>query len=138
MSRRGMRWFKLDADIFDDPKVQDLVERHGAEGAGVWLAVMVEMHLSISEGAPFVPSDRLVKRVAFDLQISRRKARNIIGSLVDVSLLNREFWEEGKAANERVAESCEAYARRCEALERARSERWAKPAETPGDGVGDG
>lgn len=123
MAHSGIWWFKLDLDVFRDQKVQDLVERHGAEGAGAWLAAMVEMYQAINDGVTFVPAERLVKSVAFDLQISRRKARKLVGSLADVGLIDREMWDEGKAANERVAERYEAYRRRCEIAEIARSAR---------------
>lgn len=123
MAHSGIWWFQLDLDVFRDQKVQDLVERHGAEGAGAWLAAMVEMHQAINDGVTFVPAERLVKSVAFDLQISRRKARNLVNSLADVGLIDREMWDEGKAGNERVAERYEAYRRKCEIAEIARSAR---------------
>ncbi|MFR3998296.1 MAG: Lin1244/Lin1753 domain-containing protein [Atopobiaceae bacterium] len=123
MAHSGIWWFKLDLDVFRDTKVRDLVEAHGAEGAGAWLAVMVEMHAAINDGVAFVPAERLVESVAFDLHISRRKARNLVNSLADVGLIDREMWDDGKAANERVAERYEAYRRKCEIAEIARSAR---------------
>ena len=115
-----MRWFKLDIDMLRDPKMESLVERYGAEGVGVWVAALAHMYASISDGVPFVEADALTRRVASDVNLGKKRVKNILNFIAELGLFDPEFWAVGKAANERVAEAYESYERKVRAAVVAR------------------
>ena len=112
MSRRGIRWCKLDLDMLRDPKVQLVLDEAGAEGVAVWIAAIIEMYTAINDGQVFIGVDSLTRRVACDLKTCEK-----------AGLFDHEMWAEGRAANERVAEFYDQYLRKCDRAEKARAAR---------------
>lgn len=125
---RGFYWFKLDLDMLQDPKVARVVDEWGAEGIGVWTTAMIVMHSSVNDGEPYVPVERLVRRVAAAANLTKNRAKKVLFSCKNAGLFDQEMWDEGKAMNERVAQRYLDYQRRCEQLAQARARR-----DGPGD-----
>lgn len=122
---RGYYWFKLDLDMLQDPKVARVVDEYGAEGIGVWVAAMIVMHAAVNDGEPNVPVERLVRRVAAQANLTKKRAKKVLFSCKNAGLFDQEMWDEGKAVNERVAQRYLDYQRRCEQLEAARAKKRA-------------
>ncbi len=125
MASCGLRWCKLDLGTLHDPKVQELIDECGAEGAAVWLAAMLNMYSAMNDGYAFVPSETLVRRVSSDLNLSKKRAKNRLEKCAKIGLLDAEMWAEGKAANERVTEFYSVYLRKREIAAKARAARGA-------------
>ncbi len=123
MAGGGFYWFKLDLDMLQDPKVARVVDEWGAEGIGVWTTAMIVMHSAINDGEPWLPVDRLVRRVAASANLTKNRAKKVLFSCKNAGLFDQELWDEGKAMNERVAARYLDYQRRCEQLAKARASR---------------
>lgn len=123
MSRRGIRWCKLDLDMLRDPKVQLVIDEAGAEGVAVWIAAIIEMYTAINDGQVFIGVDSLTRRVACDLNLGKIRAKKLLKTCEKAGLFDHEMWAEGRAANERVAEFYEQYLRKCDRAEKARAAR---------------
>lgn len=125
MSRRGIRWCKLDLDMLRDPKVQLVLDEAGAEGVAVWIAAIIEMYTAINDGQVFIGVDSLTRRVACDLNLGKIRAKKLLKTCEKAGLFDHEMWAEGRAANERVAEFYDQYLRKCDRAEKARAARGA-------------
>ncbi len=122
---RGFYWFKCDLGLLDDPAVAALTEEFGAEGLGVWVAALVVMYSEARAGAPWVPVERLVRKVASGVNITKNRSRKVLFLAKNLGLFDAEMWAEGKAANEHVAERYIEYLRQCERAATARANRAA-------------
>lgn len=125
MPGKGFYWFKCDLGMLDDPAVAALTEEYGAEGLGVWVAALVVMYSEARAGAPWIPVERLVRKVASSTNITKNRAKKVLFLAKNSGLFDQEMWAEGKAANKHVAERYLEYQRRCEITARAREARRA-------------
>lgn len=123
MAKGKLGWCKMDLGTLHDPKVMQLVEEDGAEGAAVWLAVVLNMYSAMNDGYAFLPVDAMVRRVSSDLNLSKKRAKKRLENLAKIGLISSEMWAEGKVANERVAEFYAAYLRKCETVAENRAKK---------------
>ena len=114
MGKGKLGWCKMDLGTLHDPKVMQLVEEDGAEGAAVWFAVVLNMYSAMNDGYAFLPADAMVRRVSSDLNLSKKRAKKRLENLAKIGLINAEMWAEGKVANERATEFYTAYLRKRE------------------------
>jgi len=92
-----MKWLKLDCDFIDDPKIQALADEFGGiEAAGFWTLVLAfvgryggpECRVRIADGTPFSWSFVKTK-----LKGKRKQVESKLKALANLSLINREAWE---------------------------------------------
>lgn len=118
MANGKLGWCKMDLGTLHDPKVMQLVEEDGAEGAAVWFAVVLNMYSAMNDGYAFLPAEAMVRRVSCDLNLSKKRAEKRIKNLAKIGLIDAEMWAEGKVANERASEFYAAYLRKREVAKR--------------------
>ncbi len=114
MGKGKLGWCKMDLGTLHDPKVMQLVEEDGAEGAAVWFSVVLNMYAAMNDGYAFLPADAMARRVSCDLNMSKKRAENRLKNLAKIGLIDAEMWAEGKVANERASEFYAAYLRKRE------------------------
>ncbi len=121
MGKGKLSWCKMDLGTLHDPKVMQLVEEDGPEGAAVWFAVILNMYSAMNDGYAFLPAEAMCRRVSSDLNLSKQRTKKRLENLAKIGLIDAEMWAEGKVANERATEFYTAYLRKRETVAQNRS-----------------
>ncbi len=118
MGKGKLGWCKMDLGTLHDPKVMQLVEEDGPEGAAVWFAVILNMYSAMNDGYAFLPAEAMCRRVSSDLNLSKKRTKKRLENLAKIGLIDAEMWAEGKVANERASEFYTAYLRKREIVKK--------------------
>lgn len=91
--KRGLHYFPLDVEFFEDRRIRRLVAKFGSDGAALYLYILCEAY---SNGYYVQCTDDLLEDAAVDLNCSLEKIGLMLHYLLDKSLLDSKLFSTVK------------------------------------------
>jgi hypothetical protein len=93
--KRGLSYFPLDTDLFDNRKIRRLLDKYGCEGTTVYLSVLCEIYAV--EGYFISFNRNLCFDIAYILHSDEVRIKEILTFCVEIELFDGEFLEKHQA-----------------------------------------
>ena len=112
--KRGLVYFRMDCDIFQDRKLKRLMRRWQNDGLAVYLALLCEIYRD--KGYYVTADDDLIADIADTCLLDDERTTLIYNDCIDLGLFDREILKQQDA--ERIPENSERRAKTDETIRR--------------------